>query len=234
MFRSPSVGFYVDQGKVIAVNNPDYNVERTEIISSGKQSDLGLNLSKHGARPGPGSTSLARPDIDLTEWVGHRVLGRVPKTEVYCSGVIRHVSRDTCDVTVALDGDRDATLYRDVVSAATLATLPPILSDVTPASGAVSVGSKFCVQLEAASRDTGRSMFVEALVYEVGHKMTSIQCYGKGFPHTEDKRIQKNTRSDIKIQNICSIGSIKSIGSYYRYWYNVKARDPFGSKNSIT
>ena len=172
VFRSPSVGFYVDQGKVIAVNNPDYNVERTEIISSGKQSDLGLNLSKHGARPGPGS-SLARPDIDLTEWVGHRVLGRVPKTEVYCSGVIRHVSRDTCDVTVALDGDRDATLYRDVVSAATLATLPPILSDVTPASGAVSVGSKFCVLLEPASRDTGRTMFVEALVYEVGNKMTS-------------------------------------------------------------
>ena len=44
--RSPSVGFYVDQGKVIAVNNPDYNVERTEVISCGKQTEFGLNLSK--------------------------------------------------------------------------------------------------------------------------------------------------------------------------------------------
>ena len=29
--RGGSVGYYVDQGKVIAVNNPDYNVERTEV-----------------------------------------------------------------------------------------------------------------------------------------------------------------------------------------------------------
>ena len=49
----------------------------------------------------------------------------------------------------------------------------PIYLMLARSSGAVSVGSKFCVLLEPASRDTGRTMFVEALVYEVGNKMTS-------------------------------------------------------------
>ena len=145
------MGFYVDQGKVIAVNNPDYNVERTEVISSGKQSDLGLNLSKRsfGGQP-------ARPDIDLTDWVGHRVLAS--KGDIYSAGVIRHVTRDTCDVTVIIDGDSQPSLYRDVI------TDPgcPIVSDVTPTSDQVSVGSKFCVLL-----DSQRNIFVEALVYEI-------------------------------------------------------------------
>ena len=149
--RVSSVGFYVDQGKVIAVNNPDYNVERTEVISSGKQSDLGLNLSKRsfGGQP-------ARPDIDLTDWVGHRVLAS--KGDIYSAGVIRHVTRDTCDVTVIIDGDSQPSLYRDVI------TDPgcPIVSDVTPTSDQVSVGSKFCVLL-----DSQRNIFVEALVYEI-------------------------------------------------------------------
>ena len=152
--RISSVGFYVDQGKVIAVNNPDYNVERTEVISSGKQSDLGLNLSKRGF---DGHRSQpARPDIDLTDWVGHRVLAS--KGDIYSAGVIRHVTRDTCDVTVLIDGDSQPSLYRDVV------TDPgsPIISDVTPASDQVSVGSKFCVLL-----DSQRNIFVEALVYEI-------------------------------------------------------------------
>lgn len=148
------MGFYVDQGKVIAVNNPDYNVERTEVISSGKQSDLGLNLSKRsfGGHGGP----PVRPDIDLTDWVGHRVLAS--KGDIYSAGVIRHVTRDTCDVTVIIDGDSQPSLYRDVISDPG----SPIVSDVTPASDQVSVGSKFCVLL-----DSQRNIFVEALVYEI-------------------------------------------------------------------
>ena len=48
------MGYYMDQGKVMAVSNPDYYVERTEVISSGKQAVVeyvGLNLTKpgHGA-----------------------------------------------------------------------------------------------------------------------------------------------------------------------------------------
>ena len=142
---------------MIAVNNPDYNVERTEVISSGKQSDLGLNLSKrsfggHGGHGGP----PVRPDIDLTDWVGHRVLAS--KGDIYSAGVIRHVTRDTCDVTVIIDGDSQPSLYRDVISDPG----SPIVSDVTPASDQVSVGSKFCVLL-----DSQRNIFVEALVYEI-------------------------------------------------------------------
>ena len=152
--RSSSVGFYVDQGKVIAVNNPDYNVERTEVISSGKQSDLGLNLSKRSS--GGHKDHLARPDIDLTDWVGHRVLAA--KGDIYSAGVIRHVTRDTCDVTVMLDGETQTSVYRDVLSD----TGARVISDVTPASDQVSVGSKFCVLL-----DRQRNIFVEALVYEI-------------------------------------------------------------------
>ena len=81
--RSPSVGFFVDQDKVIEVNNPDYNVERTEIISSGKQSDLGLNLTKsrhvsHVSDYASNLPHVAAPralDIDLSEWIGQRILG---------------------------------------------------------------------------------------------------------------------------------------------------------------
>ena len=81
--RSPSVGFFVDQDKVIEVNNPDYNVERTEIISSGKQSDLGLNLTKsrhvsHVSDYASNLPHVSAPralDIDLSEWIGQRILG---------------------------------------------------------------------------------------------------------------------------------------------------------------
>ena len=154
-FRSPSVGFYVDQGKVIAINNPDYNVERTEVISSGKQSDLGLNLSKSR-----GSTRVRHVSthLDLTHWVGHRILGT--KADVYRSGVIKHVTPDTCDVTVLLDGDTQTTCYRHVLRHVTGSQ--PIVSDVTPSSEQVSLGSKFCVLI-----DNQRSIFVECLVYEV-------------------------------------------------------------------
>lgn len=170
-YRSPSsVGFYVDQGKVIAVNNPDYNVERTEVISSGKQSDLGLNLSKQSR----GSSSSARvrhasaAQLDLTDWVGHRILGA--KADVYRSGVIRHVTRDTCDVTVLLDGDTQSTCYRHVLAQRHVSN-PPIVSDVTPGSDQVSVGSKFYVMI-----DNQRSIFVEGLVYEISSGMGGSQA----------------------------------------------------------
>ena len=58
------------------------------------------------------------------------------------------MSRDTCDVTVMLDGDSQATLYRNVLSKSTDKT-PELISDVTPGSDQVSVGSRFLVLLDS-------------------------------------------------------------------------------------
>ena len=60
--------------QVIAVSNPDYNVERTEIISSGHQHQgVGLNLCKPATRVKPDQEEQ-QLHLDLEEWVGHRVL----------------------------------------------------------------------------------------------------------------------------------------------------------------
>ena len=158
--RSPTVGFYVDQGKVIAVNNPDYNVERTEIISCGKQTEFGLNLSKNQSRQ-------SRLNIDLTEWVGHRVLA--VKGDIYCSGVITEVAQSADTVTVSLDGESQPSLYRDIL-ALPGQERPPIISDVIPATNQVTVGSRFCVML-----DSKRNIFVEALVYEINREVSPSQ-----------------------------------------------------------
>ena len=161
--RSPTVGFYVDQGKVIAVNNPDYNVERTEIISCGKQTEFGLNLSKNQSA----ASRQSRLNIDLTEWVGHRVLA--VKGDIYCSGVISEVSQSSDTVTVILDGESQPSVYRDIL-ALPGQERPTIISDVIPATNQVTVGSRFCVML-----DSKRNIFVEALVYEINKEVSPSQ-----------------------------------------------------------
>ena len=30
--HGPTVGYYMDRGNIVAVTNPDYNVEKTEIV----------------------------------------------------------------------------------------------------------------------------------------------------------------------------------------------------------
>ena len=165
---STNVGYYMDQGKVIAVSNPDYNVERTEVISSGKQAVVtqqeyvGLNLTKPSASGYEGGRKEERRlELDLSEWVGHRVLAL--RGDFYYPGVIRDIVRtsDTGrDVSVLFDGDSDALSYKNVLEKT--ADKPPVISDAIPLTNQVSIGSKFCVKLE-----TGRTMYAEALVYEV-------------------------------------------------------------------
>ena len=166
-----SVGYYVDHGKVIAVNNPDYNVERTEVISSGKQaapSDqyIGLNLTKTDQAFRGQSQSSAihsrenKNEIDLSEWIGHRVLAL--RGEFYFPGVIRQVFKSgesSRDVAVLFDGDSEPLIYKNVLEPTDKA---PIISDAIPMTTQVAIGSKFCVLL-----DSQRNLFVEALVYEI-------------------------------------------------------------------
>eukprot|EP00092_Neocalanus_flemingeri_P026005 GFUD01028185.1.p1 GENE.GFUD01028185.1~~GFUD01028185.1.p1 ORF type:complete len:1977 (+),score=326.72 GFUD01028185.1:762-6692(+) len=166
-----SVGYYVDHGKVIAVNNPDYNVERTEVISCGKQaapSDqyIGLNLTKTDQAFRGQSQSSAihsrenKNEIDLSEWIGHRVLAL--RGEFYFPGVIRQVFKSgesSRDVAVLFDGDSEPLIYKNVLEPTDKA---PIISDAIPMTTQVAIGSKFCVLL-----DSQRNLFVEALVYEI-------------------------------------------------------------------
>jgi len=166
-----SVGYYVDHGKVIAVNNPDYNVERTEVISSGKQAPssdqyIGLNLTKTDQAFRGQSHSSAihsrenKNEIDLSEWIGHRVLAL--RGEFYFPGVIRQVFRSgesSRDVAVLFDGDTEPLIYKNVLEPTDKA---PIISDAIPMTTQVAIGSKFCVLL-----DSQRNLFVEALVYEI-------------------------------------------------------------------
>ena len=168
---STNVGYYMDQGKVIAVSNPDYNVERTEVISSGKQAIVsqeyvGLNLTKpsgptysdSGARSG-----ARRVELDLSEWVGHRVLAL--RGEFYFPGVIQDILRTSetgRDVSVLFDGDSDPLTYKNVLDSR---EKPPIISDAIPLTNQVSMGSKLCVKLESP-----RTMYAEALVYEVSRQ----------------------------------------------------------------
>jgi len=175
-----SVGYYVDHGKVIAVNNPDYNVERTEVISSGKQAAaaeqseqyqqyIGLNLTKTDQafrRQNQISSVSAvhsrdnKNEIDLSEWIGHRVLAL--RGEFYFPGVIRQVFKtgeSSRDVAVLFDGDSEPLIYKNVLEPTDKA---PIISDAIPMTTQVAIGSKFCVLL-----DSQRNLFVEALVYEI-------------------------------------------------------------------
>jgi len=163
-----SVGYYVDHGKVIAVNNPDYNVERTEVISSGKQavsSDqyIGLNLTKTVTQTPSSAVVNSREnknEIDLSEWIGHRVLAL--RGEFYFPGVIRQVFRSgesSRDVAVLFDGDTEPLIYKNVLQPSEKA---PIISDAIPMTTQIAIGSKFCVLL-----DSQRNLFVEALVYEI-------------------------------------------------------------------
>ena len=156
---------------MIAVNNPDYNVERTEIISCGKQTqpvrtqpEFGLNLSKSSQVQTERQTRLK---IDLSEWVGHRVLA--VKGDIYCSGVISAVAVPSDSLSVLLDGESQPTLYRDLLLLPGH-DRPPIISDVIPSSSQVNTGSKFCVML-----DSKRNIFVEALVYEINQQVSPAE-----------------------------------------------------------
>jgi hypothetical protein len=153
----------MDQGKVIAVSNPDYNVERTEVISSGKQAPpsrefvgVGLNLTKPSGAEGRESR---RVELDLSEWVGHRVLAL--RGDYYYPGVIRDIRPGEVgrDVSVLFDGDSDPLIYKNILEST---EKPPIISDAIPTTNQVAIGSKFCVKLESP-----RTMYAEALVYEV-------------------------------------------------------------------
>lgn len=173
-----SIGYYMEHGRVIAVNNPDYNVERTEVISSGKQtnaqqdsshiSPMGLNLTKSDHLPGPRSAARSRRlEIDLSSWLGHRVLAW--RGDYYCAGVIKELQQNGRNIAVLFDGESEAFIYHDILEAAENGKVP-IISDAIPMTTQVAIGSLVCVRLADSDSDSRRNMFVEATVYEISRQ----------------------------------------------------------------
>lgn len=157
-----SIGYYMEHGRVIAVNNPDYNVERTEVISSGKQtntinSPVGLNLTK----------TERRVEIDLSSWLGHRVLAW--RGDYYCAGVIKELQQNGRNVAVLFDGESEAFIYVDILDAAEHGKVP-IISDAIPMTTQVAIGSLVCVRLTDGETDSRKNVFVEATVYEISRQ----------------------------------------------------------------
>ena len=120
--------------------------------------DLDMDLDMDDSR----RRYSTRPQVDLSEWVGHRVLAF--KESVYHVGVIIHVTQDTCDVTVSFEGDPQPILYPDVLSVNALTSLPPIIGDQTPASDQVTVGSWMLLDTRTGS---GGHTFVPGWVEKV-------------------------------------------------------------------
>ena len=169
-----TVGYYVDNGHVVAVTNPDYNVEKTIVISSGKQQpEQGLNLSyrqhqQDSSRfllaPLPFATA-ARPQLDLSEWVGHRVLAR-RGGGVYYPGVIAEVRPPPDnDLHILLDRTNESVVVNSPLAEGGFGGSPSVISDAIPLTSQVEIGSKVCVRQPRQGRSV--DTFVEAVVYEV-------------------------------------------------------------------
>ena len=143
----------------------------------------------------PPIQNYSRRQIDLTEWVGHRVLAF--KDEVYHYGTILHVTQDTCDVTVRFEGDPQQIVYPDILSHPS-----SILSDMTPASDQVSVGSSVLVIHGGGS---GGHVFVPGIVEE-----KSLTPQGQPL-----FSLKKNTR---KVQDPHSVSHVDDEKEKVQMW----------------
>ena len=105
-------------------------------------------------------------DIDLSDWIGHRILARRPSRDGSCNyywpGMI-HATFEDNRVSVSLDSEPDPLTYENVLSLVKCS----IVSDVVPSTNQVSVGNKVGLRI-----DPEQNLFVEALVYEIkGRRM---------------------------------------------------------------
>ena len=77
-------------------------------------------------------------DIDLSDWVGHRILAKRPNRDATCHyywpGVIHSTYEDTLSIAVRFDGEESTFTYDNVLST----TRKTIVSDVIPSTNQVS------------------------------------------------------------------------------------------------
>jgi hypothetical protein len=232
-----TVGYYMDNGQVVAVTNPDYNVEKTVVISSGKQQlpqqqqqqEQGLNLSyRHHHRRhsphhhGPDSRYLlartqaaafrSRPQLDLSEWVGHRVLARCGNVPgVYYPGIIAEVRPlPDNDLHILLDRTNESIVVKLPLADGQF-DAPAVISDAIPMTSQVEIGSKVCVRQPRSGR--GLDTFVEAVVYEVCRQ--PLQFLVKmGESEEEDSPKIWVTRAALRLQEPPWLEELAAVADY--------------------
>lgn len=97
------------------------------------------------------------PNIDLSEWRGHRVLAK--QRGLYIPGVIRQA--DGCKVIVELDGQENEPIeYSDIFGV----NKYDVISDASPQLSHLLIDSACVVRTTDPSRE---SVFAEGLVFEV-------------------------------------------------------------------
>jgi hypothetical protein len=229
----------MDNGQVVAVTNPDYNVEKTVVISSGKQQlpqqqqqqqEQGLNLSyrhhhhrRHSPHHhGPDSRYLlartqaaafrSRPQLDLSEWVGHRVLARCGNVPgVYYPGIIAEVRPlPDNDLHILLDRTNESVVVKLPLADGQF-DAPAVISDAIPMTSQVEIGSKVCVRQPRQGR--GLDTFVEAVVYEVCRQ--PLQFLVKmGESSEEDSPKIWVTRAALRLQEPPWLEELAAVADY--------------------
>ena len=112
------------------------NVERSSASSTEKQNQSNHCVQIRRVTPEEPElrqlTAKGTFDVDLREWLGHRVLAR--RDKYFCPGVIRDVY-DGYSVSIHFDGEDQPLVYHEVMAKSELDT---VISDAVPNTNQVS------------------------------------------------------------------------------------------------
>ena len=96
--------------------------------------------------------------MDLSEWLGHRILAR--RDDFFCPGIIKAAYKDN-SLAVDFESEETPLIYSNVLSRGDFDT---IISDSVPATNQITVGSKVALKIP------DDNLYTEALVYEIKTK----------------------------------------------------------------
>ena len=109
--------------------------------SNANVSGSSIHLSHHSNHPTSVQRQRIQPsfDIDLSDWIGHRILARRPSREGNCHyywpGVIQATFEATLSVSVLLDGEEGSVVYDNVLSMTRCAVVSDVIPSTTQVSG---------------------------------------------------------------------------------------------------
>ena len=143
--------------------------------------EVAINLVRSESRP--------NPSLDLTEWVGHRILAR--RDQYFCPGVIKAAYKDN-SVAIDFETEESPLIYCNVLSKVNKTQemgftftfyssnislqgdFDTIISDAVPSTSQLNVGNKVCLRME-------KNLYIEALVYEIKTKEGSFRVQPPQF-----------------------------------------------------
>lgn len=105
------------------------------------------------------SAATSDDELDLSEWLNHRVLAK--QEDIYVAGIIRSVDESNT-ILVEFDypeGTRQ--IYYNVLGAGRF----DVISDASPSAGDVIVGSRVCIRIQSPNRPG--NVFVEGIVVQI-------------------------------------------------------------------